>query len=86
MIASSGSGASKLQLTPAHPGRTLPEAASHMVLSFSYTPEAGVALQPGGFPPQLAKEVETFIQKFGSVPAFTANRTMELFQMSQARE
>jgi len=29
---------------------------------------------------RLAREVETFIDRFRSVPAFTANLTMELFQ------
>ena len=29
---------------------------------------------------RLSREVETFIDRFRSVPAFTANLTMELFQ------
>ena len=29
---------------------------------------------------RLAREVETFVDRFRSIPAFTANLTMELFQ------
>jgi hypothetical protein len=58
-------------------------------LYFSYTPDASggaaVALQPGGLAAARQKEVDMFIRNFGSVAAFTANLTLELFQSSQQR-
>jgi hypothetical protein len=44
-------------------------------------PGGAVELEPGGWAEAaLAREVDTFVRRFKSVPAFTANLTMDLFQ------
>ena len=51
------------------------------VLRFDLLRAGGVALVPTELSTtRLAREVETFIDRFRSVPAFTANLTLENFQ------
>lgn len=40
---------------------------------------SAMELVPNDFSKQMQREVETFVQRFKSIPAFTANLTMELF-------
>ncbi|KAK9907279.1 hypothetical protein WJX75_000576 [Coccomyxa subellipsoidea] len=50
-------------------------------LLFKMDPNGGMALLPNDFTTKhLPREVETFITRFKSIPAFTANLTMEMFQ------
>jgi mitotic spindle assembly checkpoint protein MAD1 len=54
-------------------------------LQFRFTPATGrLELLPTPLARSLAKEVSTFIERFASVPAFTANLTMDLFQKAAA--
>jgi hypothetical protein len=54
-------------------------------LQFRFTPATGrLELLPTPLARALAKEVSTFIERFASVPAFTANLTMDLFQKAAA--
>lgn len=53
---------------------------SDAVLLFSLAKGRGPELLPTLYSDRLRREVETFLNKFKSVPAFTANLTMELFQ------
>eukprot|EP00798_Chlamydomonas_sp_ICE-L_P019421 gene19421-26078_t len=50
------------------------------MLVFKYTKARGMELVPTAFSNRLAREVETFVLKFNSIPALTANLTMENFQ------
>ncbi|CAL8462910.1 g2444 [Coccomyxa elongata] len=53
----------------------------HAQLLFKMDPDGGMALLPNEFTTKhLDREVETFITRFKSIPAFTANLTMEMFQ------
>uniref|UniRef100_A0A061R603 Mitotic spindle assembly checkpoint protein MAD1 n=3 Tax=Tetraselmis sp. GSL018 TaxID=582737 RepID=A0A061R603_9CHLO len=51
-------------------------------LVFRFTQAGGMEIQETPFTaqPSRQQEVQTFIAKFRSIPAFTANLTMELFQ------
>mmetsp|Transcript_3177 Transcript_3177/g.9010 ORF Transcript_3177/g.9010 Transcript_3177/m.9010 type:complete len:779 (-) Transcript_3177:5355-7691(-) len=51
-------------------------------LMFRFTQAGGMEMldTPFTIQPARQREVQTFIGKFGSIPAFTANLTMELFQ------
>ncbi len=54
-------------------------------LQFRFTPASGrLELLPTPLSKALAKEVSTFVERFASVPAFTANLTMDLFQKASA--
>jgi hypothetical protein len=52
---------------------------SEAVLSFKLSKAKGIRLVPTPYSDSLRKQVETFLSKYKSVPAFTANLTMELF-------
>lgn len=54
-------------------------------LQFRFAAATGrLELLPTPLAKALAKEVGTFIERFASVPAFTANLTMDLFQKAAA--
>lgn len=54
-------------------------------LQFRFAPAAGrLELLPTALSKSLAREVAQFIERDGSVPAFTANLTMDLFQRAAA--
>ncbi len=76
--------ASTFVLRPALPGApsssSSTDDANHLM--FKHTAEGGMELLPTALSGQQAKEVEMFIGRFRSIPAFTANFTMELFQRS----
>ena len=54
------------------------------VLVFRYTKSRGMELVPNSHSSKMGREVEIFIRKFNSIPAFTANLTMESFQKQTA--
>jgi hypothetical protein len=49
-------------------------------LVFRMRRDGGLLLVPTPYSAGMAREVETFIERFRSTAAFTANLTMELFQ------
>jgi mitotic spindle assembly checkpoint protein MAD1 len=51
-----------------------------LMLVFRYTKAGGMQLVPNAFSARMSREVDTFIQKFKCIPAFTANLTIENFQ------
>ena len=57
-------------------GSCLPPPAVQPATAQRADPQPALTTRSG----RLAREVETFVDRFRSIPAFTANLTMELFQ------
>ncbi len=55
---------------------------SEAVLQFRLSKAKGIRLVPTPYSEGLRQQVDTFLSKYKSVPAFTANLTMELFNQS----
>jgi hypothetical protein len=55
---------------------------SEAVLQFRLSKAKGIRLVPTPYSEGLRQQVDTFLSKYKSVPAFTANLTMELFNQA----